>query len=64
MKKWLCIPCGGDDTPNVDVTLNCMSACCESRNTKRERTYTKANTTPKKEDNDRRTSTDILRPES
>ena len=32
MKKLCCIPC--TETPNVHVSLDCLSACC-SKNTKR-----------------------------
>lgn len=42
MKKLCCLPLGDPEVPNVSVTLNCMSACCESRTQKRERSYTKA----------------------
>ena len=29
MKKFCCIPC--NDIPNIDVEVQCVSACCASR---------------------------------
>ena len=33
MKKLCCIPCA--ETPNINVSLHCLSACCESKTEKK-----------------------------
>ena len=35
MKKLCCFPCA--ETPNIHISLQCLSACCQSKSEKRHR---------------------------
>ena len=34
MKKWCCFPC--PETPNIDISLQCLSTCCQRQPEKRQ----------------------------